>query len=132
MRQVKGDGGLTGATGFEMMQHNTYLYSRPVCAEISSAIEDITEVNHRNSEQHQKLRPSRVERDLRDCQLLTRFLLTTTLLLKLLGICLTYLRELLHIQLSTLTVCGWLADQLLKTWKCARLPLTNTKNLFTS
>ena len=80
MKEVKGDGGLTSGTGFDTVQRNTYLYSRPTCAEISSAIEQITGVSHDTSEQHKELRSSRLTRDSKDCgELEIFFSMSTTL-----------------------------------------------------
>ena len=66
MKTVKGTGGLFGGTGFDTVQRNRYLFSRPACAEISTAIEALTDVCHRFSQQHKQLSFSRIERDYTD------------------------------------------------------------------
>ena len=55
MKTVKGTGGLVGGTGFDTVQRNIYLFSCPACAEISTAIEALTDVCHGFSEQHRQL-----------------------------------------------------------------------------
>ncbi len=53
MNDIKGDGGLVSGTGFETVQRNTFLYSRPACAEISDAVRLATGLkNKASSEQH--------------------------------------------------------------------------------
>ena len=73
MKTVKGTGGLVGGTGFDTVQRNRYLFSRPACAEISIAIEALTDVCHGFSEQHKQLSFSRIERDYTDRVLIKTF-----------------------------------------------------------
>ena len=73
MKDIKGTGGLVSGTGFETIQRNTFLFSRPACAEVTSAIESITNSNSGRSEQHKEERDSRMIKDAQDMQKINDF-----------------------------------------------------------
>ena len=73
MKDVKGEGGLVSGTGFEAVQRNTFVFSRPACAEVTSAIEDIAGCTSGTSEQHMEQTQSRLKSDSHDMELLNDF-----------------------------------------------------------
>ena len=74
MKDIKGDGGLVSGTGFEAVQRNKFIFSRPACAEVSNAIQNITGLkNKSSSEQHKEEQKPRLEADTRDMKTINEF-----------------------------------------------------------
>ena len=61
MRSLKSAGSLTRGTGFEEVQRNIYILSRPACAEVSTSIKELTGTKYFN-DQRKSSSNSRVER----------------------------------------------------------------------
>ena len=66
MRSLKSTGGLTRGTGFNDSQRNVYIFSRPACAEVSTAMQYFTGAKFVSSDQHKDIGVSRIERDKKD------------------------------------------------------------------
>ena len=62
MRSIKATG-LTRGTGFKVVQRNTYLFSRPACVEVTTAIQELTGKLYSTSEQHKEISVTRISRD---------------------------------------------------------------------
>ena len=74
MKDIKGDGGLVSGTGFETVQRNTFLFSRPACAEISDVIQSVTGLKNKAlNEQHKEEQRPRLEADSMDMATISRF-----------------------------------------------------------
>ena len=73
MRNLKSTGGLTRGTGFKVVQRNVYLFSRPACAEISVAIQELTGKLYSTSEQHKDMSATQIPRDNEECEKLISF-----------------------------------------------------------
>ncbi|GFR90588.1 hypothetical protein ElyMa_002571600 [Elysia marginata] len=54
MRSVKNEGGLTSGRGFEVSSPTQWLLSMPACSEINSAMQELTDAQYGNSEQHKE------------------------------------------------------------------------------
>ena len=68
MRSLKATGCLTRGTGFKVVQCNTYLFSQPACAEVTTAIQELTCKLYSTSEQHKEMSVTRISRDNEDCE----------------------------------------------------------------
>jgi len=66
MRSVKTTGGLTRGRGIGESQRTQWLLSTPACAEINSAIQEVTGTQYCSSEQHKEAADSRQLRDDKD------------------------------------------------------------------
>ena len=74
MRSVKSCGGLTRGRGMAEAQRAQWILSMPACAEMNSAMNDITETGYVTSEQHKEAGTSRMERDDKDIRSIVAFL----------------------------------------------------------
>ena len=68
MRSLKTTGGLTRGRGFSETQCVLWGLSIPACAEITSSMQQLTNVKYSTSEQHKEATYARVERDAKDTQ----------------------------------------------------------------
>ena len=66
MRSVKSTGGMTRGRGMSELQRTLWLLSMPACAEINTAMQQLTSVDFNTSEQHKEVGRSRVNRDEKD------------------------------------------------------------------
>ena len=73
MQSLKSTAGLTRGTGFKVVQRNAYLFSRPACAKISAAIQELTGKLYSTSEQHKDMSATRIAHDNEDCDKLISF-----------------------------------------------------------
>ena len=55
MRSLKSTGELTRGTGFNDSQRNVNIFSRPACAEVSTAMQDFTGAKFVSSDQHKDI-----------------------------------------------------------------------------
>ena len=74
MRSVKSSGGLTRGRGMSELQRNLWILSMPACAEMNTAMQDVTETKQACSEQHQDLGKSHIAQDNQDINFLIDFL----------------------------------------------------------
>ena len=63
MRGLKTTGGLTKGRGMKEEQQLVWLLSRPICAEINHALQELTNTLYKVSEQHKDLSTSRRKKD---------------------------------------------------------------------
>ena len=75
MRSLKVSGGLTRGTGMGEAERSVWLLCMPACSEISVAMQDVTEVSLKTSEQHVQHKDSSASRQRRDHQDTTTILL---------------------------------------------------------
>ena len=68
MKSLKTTGGLTRGKGFSETQRLLWVLSTPVCVEINSSMQQLTNVNYSTSEQHKEATYARVARDVKDTQ----------------------------------------------------------------
>ena len=61
MRSVKTTGGLTRGRSMGEMQRASWLLSMPACAEMNVAMQDLTEINYKTSEQHKEMSTARLK-----------------------------------------------------------------------
>ena len=66
MRSLKTTGGLTRGRGMTETQRLVWCLSRPVCAEVNNAMQQLTSVTYSTSEQHKDLSKARQMRDMDD------------------------------------------------------------------
>ncbi len=66
MRSMKTTGGLTRGRGMTETQRNVWLLSMPACAEVNSAMQELTGISYETSEQHKETLKARVKRDSAD------------------------------------------------------------------
>ena len=66
MRSLKTSGGLNDGRGMTENQSLVWLLSMPSCAEINSAMQELTGTGYETSEQHKELYSSRKKRDIDD------------------------------------------------------------------
>jgi len=74
MRSLKTSGGLTHGSGMTEFQRVLRCLSRPACAEISEAMQQLTSVMLKTSEQHKDSSVARRKRDAADSQKLLSFI----------------------------------------------------------
>ena len=70
MRTMKCSGGLTHGSGMSEIQRITWLLAMPVTSEYKHAMQTLTDVKFKSSEQHKDVTQSRLARDNRDVNLL--------------------------------------------------------------
>ena len=73
MRSVKSSGGLTRGTGMTENCRTIWVLSRPICSMVHNAMQELTGVEHRTSEQNRGMSPSKISRDWHDMNVLYRF-----------------------------------------------------------
>ena len=66
MRSLKTTGGLTRGRGMTETQRLVWCLSRPICAEVNDAMQQLTSVKYATSEQHKDLSKARQARDIAD------------------------------------------------------------------
>ena len=66
MRSLKISGGLTRGRGMTENQHLLWLLSRPACAEVNQAMQELTGVNYNTGEQNKDMTAARQARDWKD------------------------------------------------------------------
>lgn len=74
MRSMKTSGGLTRGRGMTESQRVTWLLSMPSCAEVNSAMQEVTGTSFTTSEQHKESSQARIERDHKDTEELESYL----------------------------------------------------------
>jgi hypothetical protein len=74
LRSMKTSGGLTRGRGMTETQRLVWLLSMPACAEVNSAMQELTGVTYSTSEQHKDTTQARQKRDMNDTQILLNFL----------------------------------------------------------
>ena len=74
MRSVKTSGGLTRGSRMSEIQRHIWVMSRPACAQINAAIQDLTGIKHKSSEQIKDLSIARIDRDFKDTTKIQNFL----------------------------------------------------------
>jgi 5'-3' exonuclease len=74
MRSLKTSGGLTRGRGMTETQRLVWCLSRPVCAEVNMAMQQLTSITYQTSEQHKDISQARQTRDSRDCSTLLSFI----------------------------------------------------------
>jgi hypothetical protein len=74
MRSLKTTGGLTRGRGMTETQRLVWCLSRPVCAEVNDAMQQLTSVLYSTSEQHKDLSKARKGRDMADTNKLVAIL----------------------------------------------------------
>ena len=74
MRSVKTSGGLTRGSRMSEIQRHIWVMSRPACAQINAAIQDLTGIKHKSSEQIKDLSLARIDRDFKDTTKIQNFL----------------------------------------------------------
>ena len=74
MRSMKTTGGLTRGRGMAESQRNQWLLSMPACAEVNSAMQDLTDTYFATSEQHKDVTQARQNKDEADKKTLLGFL----------------------------------------------------------
>ena len=74
MKSMKSCGGLTRGRGMTELQRATWLLSMPSCAEVNSAMQEVTGTSFTTSEQHKESMPARIERDHKDIEELKSYL----------------------------------------------------------
>ena len=74
MRSVKTSGGLTRGRGMTEVQRAQWLLSMPACADVNSAMQNLTGVGFHTSEQHKETSNSRKKRDKMDTLKILSFL----------------------------------------------------------
>jgi hypothetical protein len=75
MRSLKTNGGLTRGSGMTEEQRAVWLLSTPACAEVNDAMQEVTGVSHRCSEQHKETTNTRTIRDYQDALKVMEYLL---------------------------------------------------------
>ena len=71
MHSMKTSRGLTRGRGMTETQRLIWLMSHPLCAEVNSAMQQLTNINYNTSEQHKDLTKARQDKDMTDtCELL--------------------------------------------------------------
>lgn len=74
MRSLKTNGGLTRGRGMEEKQRTRWLLAMPVCAEVSEAMQDLSQTLYTTSDQHKDMTEARKSRDQKDCKQILEFL----------------------------------------------------------
>ena len=74
MKSMKSTGGLTRGRGMSEVQRLVWLLSRPVCLEVNSAMQKLTDVSYTTSDQHKDVTQSRQTRDMKDNQEILNYL----------------------------------------------------------
>ena len=74
MRSLKKTGGLTRGRGMTKTQRLVWCLSRPICAEVNDAMQQLTSVKYATSEQHKDLTKARQARDIADTSKLVSIL----------------------------------------------------------
>ena len=74
MRSLKTRGGLTRGRGMTEIQRLIWCLSRPVCAEVNIAMQQLTSVTYETSEQHKDILQARQKRDATDSEKLISFI----------------------------------------------------------
>ena len=75
MRSLKTTGGLTRGRGMTELQRTVWLLSTPACAEVSRAMQEVTNITYNTSEQHKETSQARLQRDLKDSLKILEYLL---------------------------------------------------------
>ena len=75
IRGLKTSGGLTRGSRMSEYQRNIWVMSRPACAQVNNAMQTLTGVQHKSSEQIKDLSQSRTERDFKDRETFKEFLI---------------------------------------------------------
>jgi hypothetical protein len=75
MRSVKSSGGLTRGRGMSESQRALWLLSMPACGDISSAMQEATDMEFFTSEQHTESTTARMKRDDKDMKELLKYML---------------------------------------------------------
>ena len=75
MRSLKSSGGMTRGRGMTELQRAKYILSTPSCSKMKCALESLTKVTYKSSEQHQASRPSRINRDYTDAAKILKYLI---------------------------------------------------------
>jgi hypothetical protein len=75
MRSVKSSGGLTRGRGMSEFQRALWLLSMPACGDISSAMQEATDMEFFTSEQHTESTTARMKRDDKDMKELLKYML---------------------------------------------------------
>ena len=73
MRNLKTSGGLTHGSGMTETQRNQWTLSRPVCAEVHNAVQELSATRLRTGEQNKDFGPSRIDHDWKDTNLVRDF-----------------------------------------------------------
>ena len=76
MRSLKTTGGLTRGTGFSDIQRALWIMSIPICSSYNLAMQELTKVIYRSSEQHKSLSTSRIVKDKEDVQKILDHMIT--------------------------------------------------------
>ena len=74
MRSIKTTGGLTRGRGMTESQRAEWVLSMPDCAELNLALQELTSLNFRTSDQHKEEGDSRRKRDSTDIGTLASFI----------------------------------------------------------
>ena len=74
MRSLKTTGGLTKGSGMTETQRLVWRLLRPACADVNSAMQQLTSVTYETSEQHTYLSQARQTRDTADSEKLMSFI----------------------------------------------------------
>ncbi len=74
MRSLKTSGGLTRGRGMTEHQRLLWLLSRPACAEVNQAMQELTEVNYNTGEQNKDMTAARQARDWKDTLTVLQYL----------------------------------------------------------
>ena len=75
MRSLKTTGGPTRGRGMTELQRTVWLLSTPACAEVSRAVQEVTNITYDTSEQHKATSQARLQRDLKDSLKILEYLL---------------------------------------------------------
>ena len=75
MRSVKATGGLTHGRGMTELQRAKWLLSTPACLEVKRAMEEVTGMKYKSSEQHKEATPARIKRDYDDSIKVLRYVI---------------------------------------------------------
>ena len=74
MRCLKTNGGLTRGRGMTEHQRLLWLLSRPACAEVNQAMQELTGVNYNTGEQNKDMTKARQLRDRKDTMIVLKYL----------------------------------------------------------
>ena len=75
MRSLKTTGGLTRGRGMTERQRTVWLLSTPACAEVSRAMQEVTNITYDTSKQHKETSQACLQRDLKDSLKILEYLL---------------------------------------------------------
>ncbi|GFR68162.1 hypothetical protein ElyMa_000269800 [Elysia marginata] len=76
MRSFKSAGGLTSGRGFEVSSRTQWLLSMPACSEINCVMQELTDAQYGNIEQHKESTDIRQSRDNKDIEAILQFLIS--------------------------------------------------------